>query len=102
MMNTEKSVVLMLRNMGAKEVGSPPIEIFPEESDGVRWLIDNSVSELASYADSLESAGVEAGVGGKYCPGVALLSIHIQEKIATASAGVAKKIKIYNGRIKVC
>lgn len=80
---TLSSVELLLQKMGAEKItsNSNEFQISPPEAHGQIWTIKESLDSLEAHAQYLESAGIEAGVGGLYTPGVALMGIHIEEEM---------------------
>lgn len=101
--NTVDSALLMLKDLGATNINrdSPCIDIYPQEALGEKWTIISSVSELESYASHLDETATYLGLGGRYSPGVALMSIHLQETIATAPPECARQIQVVGNRFEV-
>lgn len=101
--NNIDSVVLMLNDLGSDKVekDASSFVVHPNESRGISWTIKESIESLKSHAESLEDTAVVLGLGGRYSPGVALMTIHLQEKIATAPTECSRIIKISDGRFQV-
>lgn len=48
----------------------------------------------------LDETATYLGLGGRYCPGVALMNIHLQETIASAPPKCAGQIKVVENRFE--
>lgn len=96
MPSVRDSIKLMLEDMGVRDF-SPENERFyisPSEASGAEWILEVTLDELEEHAEYLRDAAEYLGLGGKYSPGVALMSIHIEEEIATADEYEPKRLRL--------
>lgn len=74
-----------------------------DSTTGKAWEFPYSSAQVARFIEGLHDSGVEAGVGSHdpqtgCSPGAALLSIHIEEAIATAPS-YAKRLVVGEGGV---
>lgn len=77
--------------------------LIADSATGRAWEFPYSSAQVARFIEGLHDSGVEAGVGSKdphtgCSPGAALLSIHIEEAIATAPSD-AKRLVVGEGGV---